>query len=69
VDITSVYFGGVVAILGSAEPFSNANRYVSDEGTIPWPKGVSGSEGATTMNVAEISVPYPSGCGIASSAW
>ena len=54
VDITSVYTGGAVALLGSAEPFSSpdAGKYVSDEGTIPWPAGVSGSVGAATMYIA-----------------
>ncbi len=54
--------GGTIVSRGSgAEPFSNdaASHYVSDEGTIPWPSGVSGSEGATTMNIAEISEPAP----------
>jgi hypothetical protein len=70
VDIASVYFGGVVAILGSAEPFSaTAGHYVSDEGTIPWPTGVSGSNGSTVMNVAEISVRDPPSCGPTSQAW
>ena len=69
-DITSVYFGGIVAILGSTDAFSStANNYVSDEGTIPWPTGVPGSNGNTVMNVAEISVRDPSSCGSASQAW
>lgn len=57
VDITSVYNGGTVAALGSSEPFSflDAN-YAGDEGTIPWPGGVSGSEGATQMQLAEVEV-------------
>jgi hypothetical protein len=58
VDISSVYVGGITAVLGSAEPFSNpdAGKYVADEGTIPWPAGVAGSGGATTMYVAEIEI-------------
>jgi hypothetical protein len=69
VDITSVYNGGIVAVLGSAEPFSSpdAGKYVSDEGTIPWPAGVAGSGGATQMNVAEIEVR--TSCGIANVVW
>jgi hypothetical protein len=58
VNITSVFSGGVTALLGSAAPFSspNSGKYVFDEGTIPWPKGVPGSGGAATMNVAQIDV-------------
>ena len=56
VDITSVYAGGMVAVLGSAAPFSDGSRYVSDEATIPWPKGVAGSGGAAQMFVAEIEI-------------
>jgi hypothetical protein len=57
-DITSVYVGGIVAVLGSRAPFSylDASKYVGDEGTIPWPNGVTGSEGSSTMYVAEIEV-------------
>jgi len=55
VDITAAYLGGIIAVLGSAAPFSNdPNKYVADEGTIPWPAGVAGSGGATQMNVAQI---------------
>jgi hypothetical protein len=58
VDITSVYVGGVVAVLGSAHPFSSpdASKYAGDEGTIPWPAGVAGSGGATQMFVAQITI-------------
>jgi hypothetical protein len=59
VDITSVYVGGIVALAGSAEPFSNldAGMYASDEGAVQWPPGVAGSQGSPTMYVAEIEVP------------
>jgi hypothetical protein len=58
VDVTSVYLGGIVAVLGSSAPFSgpDAGKYVADEGTIAWPAGVAGSEGSSTMYVAEIEV-------------
>jgi hypothetical protein len=56
VDITSAWAGGITAVLGASEPFSNMSHDVSDEGTIPWPAGVAGSNGATTMNVAEINL-------------
>lgn len=58
IDITSVYNSGVVAILGSADPFfsSDASTYAGDEGTIPWPGGLRGNAGATQMQVAEIQV-------------
>jgi hypothetical protein len=57
-DITSVYNAGVVAILGSSDPFSSpdAGKYESDEGSIPWPAGVAGSQGSSTMWIAEIEV-------------
>jgi hypothetical protein len=74
VDITSVYDGGytdqgVVALLGSSAPFSSpdAGKYLSDEGSIPWPAGVAGSEGSSTMWLAEIEVK--ASCGIASKEW
>jgi hypothetical protein len=58
VDITSVFSGGITALLGSAEPFSpqDAGQYAFDEGTIPWPVGVPGSGGAPNMHVAQIDV-------------
>jgi hypothetical protein len=57
VNTTSVYNGGAIALLGSAEPFSTPGvRTITDEGTIPWPVGVPGSGGATVMQVAEIQV-------------
>jgi len=69
VDITSVYNGGIVAVLGSADPFSSpaAAKYESDEGTIPWPAGVAGSGGATQMQVAEIEMR--TSCGVANVVW
>jgi hypothetical protein len=58
VNITSVFSGGLTALLGSAQPFSspNSGKYAFDEGTIPWPKGVQGSGGSATMYVAQIEV-------------
>jgi hypothetical protein len=58
VDITSIYAGGIVAVLGSSRPFADpdAGKYVADGATIPWPTGVSGSEGAGQMYVAEIEI-------------
>jgi hypothetical protein len=69
VDITSVYCGLLTAVLGSAEPFSDfdAGKYVTDEGTIPWPAGVSGSGGATQMFVAQIDVV--GACGPSADLW
>ncbi len=56
-DITKFYNAGDVAIVGSAAPFWSADAsYAGDEGTIPWPMGVAGSGGATTMYIAEIEV-------------
>jgi hypothetical protein len=68
VNITAFYNGGMVALLGSARPFSALDsRYVGDEGTIPWPTGVKGSGGATTMYLAEIEVE--TSCQPAFKAW
>jgi hypothetical protein len=69
VDITSVFDGNTVAVLGSSLPFSSTDggKYASDEGTVPWPNGVAGSEGASTMYVAEIEVK--SACQVAGKVW
>jgi hypothetical protein len=58
VDISSVYVGGIAAVLGSSQPFvdPDAGKYVADGATIPWPAGVAGSEGAAQMYVAEIEI-------------
>ena len=56
IDITPAWLGGITAVLGASEPFSDMSHYVSDEGTIPWPAGVAGGNGATTMYVAEINL-------------
>lgn len=57
-DITAFYNTGLVAIVGSAYPFTAADAaFASDEGTTGWPQGVAGSGGSTTMYVAEIEVP------------
>ncbi len=69
-DITQVYNGGIVALLGSSAPFSSqdAGTYVaSDEGQIPWPSGVAGSEGSSTMWIAEIEIR--SACEVANKVW
>jgi hypothetical protein len=60
-DITSVFEGGITALLGSANPFSAPGKDVVDEGTIPWPAGVAGSGGAEFMSVAEINAYYRCG--------
>jgi hypothetical protein len=70
VDISSVYYpGGITALLGSSAPFSSpdAGKYLSDEGSIPWPAGVAGSQGSSTMWLAEIEVR--DSCGIATTVW
>jgi len=69
VDITSIYGAGIVAVFGSVNPFSapDAGKYASDQGTIPWPAGVSGGGGAAQMNVAEIEVR--TSCRIAQAVW
>jgi hypothetical protein len=69
VDITSVYVGGIVAVLGSSHPFvdPDAGKYVADGAQIPWPAGVTGSGGATQMYVAEIEIR--DSCGTPSVAW
>lgn len=68
VDITTFYGSGITALVGSAEPFSSPDSsYASDEGQIPWPLGVQGSGGATTMYVAEIEVR--TACQAVTSVW
>jgi hypothetical protein len=69
VDITSVYVGGTVAVLGSSHPFTDpdAGKYVADGGQIPWPAGVAGSGGSTQMYVAEIEVK--DSCGTPNVFW
>jgi len=67
IDISSVWLGNITAVLGASEPFSNMSHYVSDEGTIPWPTGVAGSNGATTMYVAEITLA--NSCHMPSIVW
>jgi hypothetical protein len=68
VDITSVFVGGSVAILGSSEPFSGVDAsYASDEGVIPWPGGVGGSLGSPQMYIAEIEIA--GACHVASQDW
>jgi hypothetical protein len=68
VNITSVFAERIVAFVGSAEPFATlAAGDPNDEGTIPWPSGVAGSGGATTMYVAEIEV-WPT-CQLPSRLW
>jgi hypothetical protein len=57
VNSTCAFQGGYVALLGASKPFSSPDAFAPhDEGTIPWPSGVGGSGGATTMYVAEIQV-------------
>ncbi len=69
VDITSVYVGGITAVLGSSAPFTepDAGKYVADGTTIPWPAGVAGSGGASEMYVAEIDIV--DSCGLPNVVW
>lgn len=69
VDITSVYAGGVIALVGSAVPFASpdAGKFVGDQATIPWPAGVAGSGGAAQMWTAEIEAR--DSCGLAYRVW
>ena len=69
VDITSVYVGGITAVLGSSQPFidPDAGKYAADGATIPWPAGVAGSEGSSQMYVAEIEIA--DSCHLPSVAW
>jgi len=72
VDITSVFEGAITALLGSSEPFSYPDAsYASDEGTIPWPGGVSGSNGSAQMWVAQMWVAYQTQmrCGAVAQVW
>jgi len=55
-DITAIYSGGYVAVLGASKPFSAGGGQVDDEGAIPWPAGVPDSTGASMMFIAQIFV-------------
>jgi hypothetical protein len=48
--------GWIIALVGASKPFSvyDGGYAASDETTIPWPKGVPDSAGATTMYVAQV---------------
>lgn len=63
IDITTVYTNGIIAVLGSSAPFLGPDAGAKvDEGVIPWPNGVPGSEGANEMQVIEIvGSAYPCG--------
>jgi hypothetical protein len=68
VDVSSAFNGGIVAILGSSLPFSQYDaHYVTDEGSIPWPGGLDGSQGSSLMWVAQIDLE-PS-CRVVASYW
>jgi hypothetical protein len=58
VNVTSAYHDGTVGDVGASKPFSvyGGGYAPQDEGTIPWPLGVSGSGGATNMYVAGINM-------------
>jgi hypothetical protein len=59
-DIVSLTLGGVggdtIALAGASKPFSiyDGGFAPADEWTIPWPMGVDGSGGSTTMYVADV---------------
>ena len=69
VDITSVYVGGITAVLGSSQPFiaPDAGKYTADGATIAWPAGVAGSEGSSEMYVAEIEIE--TACNLPTVVW
>lgn len=67
VDITSVFAGGITALLGSAEAFSDGTKTVFDEGTISWPASVTNPTSATTMHVAQIDAD--GACGSITAVW
>jgi hypothetical protein len=50
------HLGSLIALVGSAKPFSvyDGGFAAADETTAPWPLGVAGSEGSSTMYIAEI---------------
>ena len=66
VDFTSLYPAAlqpaIVAILGSQERFLDPEAGAKPGvGQIPWPEGVAGSGGATSMRVIEVTLDYACG--------
>jgi len=55
-EVTLGVGGSTVALVGASKPFSTYDGGFApeDEWTVPWPLGVTGSGGATIMNVAYI---------------
>jgi hypothetical protein len=71
INIASTFFQqGIAAVVGASEPFSyvDAGRYITDEGTIPWPAGVPGSGGSSVMYVAQILLS-PTCSAMETTAW
>jgi len=51
--LDSLFGVGLIVLLGSSEPFSLPGEQ-SDQGAIPWPANVAGSNGSAQMWLAEI---------------
>jgi hypothetical protein len=57
VNVTHMSVGGdTIALVGAAKPFSiyDSGFAPADEWTTPWPSGVDGADGTTTMYVADV---------------
>ncbi len=54
--VNLTHAGGTIALIGASKPFSiyDAGFAAADEWTVSWPLGVAGSDGSSTMYVAEI---------------
>jgi hypothetical protein len=58
---------GLIALLGSSLPFSTTTCPLFDQGTIPWPVGVDGGGGASTMFVVQLAAS--NGCQVFAQFW
>jgi len=73
VDISSTYTAtaangyGIIAVVGSASPFSIPVCLLSDQGLTNWPAGVGGSGGSNTMYVVQVAAS--AGCQTFAQFW
>jgi hypothetical protein len=64
--LDSFFGAGMIVLLGSSEPFSPPDN-ASDEGVIPWPANLAGSNGSSQMWLAE--VEFTTECQMVTKLW